>query len=137
MSRFQPPPDRRVFELALEPGPADIDENGHVNNVVYLRWVQEIATAHWKSRVEPDEAARWSWVVARHEIDYRKPLHLGEQATARTWVGTPQGARFDRFVTIEGPEGLCAQARSDWVLLDEARRRPVRIPPELLRPFLL
>jgi acyl-CoA thioester hydrolase len=132
----EPPSDRDVFELALTPVAADIDDNGHVNNVVYLRWVQDVATDHWRSRVSDEAAARWAWVVARHEIDYRKPLHLGETATARTWVGTPQGARFDRHVLIEGPEGVCARARSEWVLLDAATRRPVRIRDEVLRPFL-
>ena len=137
MSRdFAPPPDRHVFELPLTPAAADIDDNGHVNNVVYLRWAQDVATAHWRARVPDGLAARWAWVVARHEIDYRRPLHLGESAVARTWVGEPQGARFDRFVAIEGPDGLCAQARSQWVLLDAASRRPSRIRPELLQPFV-
>ncbi len=136
MSRFSPPEDRDLFTLPVRPAPDDIDANGHVNNVVYLRWAQDVATAHWRARVAAEEAARWAWVVARHEVDYRRPLHLGDDAVVRTWVGAPKGARFDRFVVVEGPHGACAEVRSDWVLLNAATGRPTRIPPDLLAPFV-
>lgn len=133
---FSPPDDREVFELPLLPTAADFDENGHVNNVVYVRWLQEVGTAHWNSRFSLDERSKWSWVALRHEIDYRRPLLPGEQARARTWVGEPQGPRFDRFVVIEGPDGaICAQGRTTWCLIDADSRRPVRIPAGLVEPL--
>jgi acyl-CoA thioester hydrolase len=126
---FEAPDDRQVFTLSITPDPADFDENGHVNNVVYLRWVQEIATAHWRSRAPDEEQGRWAWIVLRHEIDYRRPLLPGETARARTWVGTRRGPRYDRFVRIDGPDGeMSAQTRSEWVLIDTATRRPARVP---------
>ena len=129
MTPAQPPEDRQVFTLPIEPQPADFDENGHVNNVVYLRWVQDIATAHWFARAPAEEQHRWGWIVLRHEIDYRRPLLPGESATARTWVGTRRGPRYDRYVRIDGPDGqMCAQTRSEWVLIDAATRRPARVP---------
>lgn len=129
MRPFDVPADRQVFEAPFTPTDFDIDANGHVNNVVYLRWVQEIATAHWNSRAPGNEQARWAWVVLRHEIDYRRPLMPGETARARTWVGTRRGPRFDRYVRIDGPDGeMCAQTRSEWVLIDAGKRRPARVP---------
>jgi acyl-CoA thioester hydrolase len=127
---IEPPPGRQVFERRYTASPTDIDENGHVNNVVYLNWAQDLAIAHWRSRAPAAEQARWAWVVLRHEVDYRRPLQLGETARARTWVAeAPEGPRYDRFVRIDGPEGaMCAQARTIWCLVDVTTRRPQRVP---------
>jgi len=82
----------RMFHVAA----ADIDELDHVNNVVYLRWVQDVAVAHWESATSPAERAEIAWVVLRHEIDYKHPALPGDQVIARTWVGPPSAARFER-----------------------------------------
>lgn len=132
---FQPPADRKVFTLPLEIRPEHIDENGHVNNVVYVGWLQDVGTAHWNALFPAEERARWSWVALRHEIDYRRPLMPGDTAQARTWVGEPKGPRFDRFVLIEGPNGIAAQGRTEWCLVDAKTMRPVRIPETMLEPF--
>lgn len=132
---LQPPRDREVFVVPIAIAPDDIDENNHVNNVVYVRWLQEVGTAHWNARFDEATRAKWSWVCLRHEIDYRRPLELGDAVTARTWVGVPQGPRFARYVLIEGPKGVAAQGLSEWVLVDSKTMRPARIPPELLAPF--
>lgn len=133
---LQPPDDREVFVVPLAISPADIDENNHVNNVVYVRWLQDVGTAHWNARFDAETRAKWSWVCLRHEIDYRRPLELGDAVQARTWVGVPQGARFTRYVLIEGPHGIAAQGASEWVLVDSATMRPARVPPEMIKPFL-
>nr|WP_307347025.1 acyl-CoA thioesterase [Caulobacter ginsengisoli] len=118
-----------MFTQSFTPVDADIDVNGHVNNVVYLRWMQDIAISHWVSRAPAEEQAKWAWVALRHEIDYRRALLPGEEALARTWVGTRRGPRFDRFVRIDGPDGeMCSQTRSEWVLIDAVTRRPARVP---------
>lgn len=139
MSRLlEPPQGRQVFEKTFEPGPADIDENGHVNNVVYLDWAQQLAIAHWRSRALPEDQAAYAWVALRHEVDYRRPLLPGETAHARTWVSeTTEGPRFDRFVRIDGPDGaMCAQARTVWCLIEKASGRPKRVPPHMLQMFI-
>ena len=126
---IEPPAGRQVFSQSFTPVDSDIDANGHVNNVVYLGWVQDIAIAHWDSRAPDDERTKWAWVVVRHEIDYRRPLMPGETGSGRTWVGTRRGPRFDRYVRIDGPDGeMCAQTRSEWVLVDAATKRPARVP---------
>ena len=87
MSRLLEPPDgREVFELGFAPEPAHIDGNGHVNNVVYLAWAQELAISHWSARASAADQARWAWIILRHEVDYRRPLKLGETARGLTWV---------------------------------------------------
>lgn len=130
---LEPRPDREVFVLPLEVRPEHIDENGHVNNVVYVGWLQDAGTAHWNARFDAETRARWSWVGTRHEVDYFRPLMpAATGVVARTWVGDPQGPRFNRHVLIEDGEGrVCAQGLTEWVLVDAATMRPMRIPPEI------
>ncbi|MDO9489670.1 MAG: thioesterase family protein [Sphingomonadaceae bacterium] len=129
--------DRPIFELTIEPRAEDIDELGHVNNAVYVRWIQDMATSHWRAVARAEDVDRYVWVVTRHEIDYRRASRLGETLTARTWVGTPQGARFDRFVEIVGTDGsLRVSARTVWALVELATMRPMRIQPTMAAPFL-
>ncbi|MEZ5995145.1 MAG: thioesterase family protein [Hyphomonadaceae bacterium] len=118
---------------------ADIDELGHVNNIVYLRYAQDIATAHWRSRAAPDMLASFVWVVARHEVDYRASLELGDQVEVRTWVDeAPRGAAWVRFVEVykAGEAKPAAQIKSNWCLLDAGTRRLKRVPPEMASRFM-
>lgn len=138
MSRrpLEPRADREVFVVQLAVTDVDIDENGHVNNVVYVRWLQEVGTAHWLARFDAETRGTWSWVASRHEVDYFRSLAPGARPVARTWVGDAQGARFNRYVRIEDEEGrLCAQGLSEWVLVDGATLRPSRIPAAMAAQF--
>jgi acyl-CoA thioester hydrolase len=125
------------FRVELRPTEADIDLLGHVSNIVYVRWLQEIATAHWQAVATLEEQARLIWAVIRHEIDYLKACHLGETLTAETWADNPRGPRFDRLIRILGPAGdTRMESRTTWVLVDRARLRPLRMPADLVRRFL-
>ena len=137
MVLLEPPAGRKVFTLDFVPTPADIDENGHVNNVVYLRWAQDMGVAHWRSLAPPEEQARWAWIALRHEIDYRRALMPGETGHGRTWVAeTAQGPRFDRFHRIDAADGaMCAQVRSAWCLIEQATGRPRRVPDWMIALF--
>jgi acyl-CoA thioester hydrolase len=134
---LEPPEGRQVFRLPFEPQPSDIDENGHVNNVVYLRWAQDLGVAHWRSLAPPDEQATWAWVALRHEIDYRKELKLGETAQGMTWVAeASHGPRFDRYIRIDHPDGgMCAQVATTWVLIEQSTGRPRRVPAWITEKF--
>jgi acyl-CoA thioester hydrolase len=136
-AHLEPRADREIFVVPLEVRPEHIDDNGHVNNVVYVGWLQDAGTAHWNARFDAETRARWSWFAVRHEIDYFRPLAPGAAGVrARTWVGDPQGPRFNRYVRIEDGEGhLCAQGVSEWVLVDSKTLRPHRIPPTMLPEF--
>jgi acyl-CoA thioester hydrolase len=88
------------FELPISIEPADIDELGHVNNVTYLRWVQDVAVAHWKAASRPSDQATLRWVLLRHEIDYKQAAYLGDGIIARTWDGTASRLRFVQTIEI-------------------------------------
>ena len=132
-----PRDDREVFIVPLDIGPQHIDANGHVNNVVYVGWLQDAGTAHWNARFDAQTRARWSWVALRHEIDYLRGIGPDETGVvASTWVGDPHGPRFNRYVRIEDGQGrLCAQGVSEWCLVDAATLRPQRIPATMLPTF--
>ena len=123
------------FEHRLAVMESDIDELGHVNNVVYIRWVQEVAAAHWSTVATEQLRNRYLWVVLRHEIDYKNPVFLEDQVAGSTWVGTHHGARFERFVRLATPDGsrIFAEAKTIWCLLDGITMKPLRIPDEVLR----
>jgi acyl-CoA thioester hydrolase len=129
---------KAVFELTLTAAPEHIDELGHDNNAVWVQWVQQVAVAHWDSIAPSEHREAYFWVVVRHEIDYLRAAHKGDRIVARTWVGdAPQGARFDRFVEFAGPDDkICVRAKTQWAIIDKASGRPIRVPPEVVAPFL-
>src|SRR5215470_10017834 len=109
-----------TFTLTIQVLDADIDPQGHVNNVAFLRYVQEVATAHWLSVAPTDLQTAFAWVVRRHEIEYLKPGLPGDELLLRTWVGEASGATWERFTEItRAADGLLlVKARTVWVLLD-------------------
>jgi len=129
---------RPVFELAFTAAPEHIDELGHVNNAVWVQWIQQVAVAHWHAAANAAHKDAYYWVVVRHEIDYLRAAHDGDRVTARTWVGdTPRGARFDRLVEFTGADGkICVRAKTQWAIIDKALGRPIRVPAEVVAPFV-
>ena len=117
--------------------PQHIDELGHVNNTVWVQWLQDIATAHWAAVASPAHQAAYVWVVTRHEIDYRGNIAVGESVTATTWIpGPPKGAQFDRCVEFVDAAGKAVvRARSTWALIDRASGRLHRVRPEIAAGF--
>jgi len=129
---------RPTFSMTLTAAPEHIDELGHVNNAVWVQWIQQVALAHWYGVADPVHAEAYFWVIVRHEIDYLRPAVEGDQVTARTWVGeAPKGARFDRLMEFTGADGkVCVRARTVWAIIDKAAGRPIRVPPEVVAPFM-
>ncbi|QDM41229.1 acyl-CoA thioesterase [Altererythrobacter sp. TH136] len=126
------------FAKSFTAAPQHIDELGHVNNAVWLQWVQDIATAHWTAVAAPTDVERYVWVVTRHEIDYRGNVGLGETVSAETWIpAPPRGAQFERSVEFRDAAGKRLVAvRSTWAMLDKASGRLVRVPAAVAAPFL-
>ena len=126
------------FTRSFTASPEHIDELGHVNNTVWLTWVQDIATAHWNAVAAPEHIARYVWVVTRHEIDYRGNVGLGETVSAETWIpAPPRGAQFERSVEFRDAAGKRLVAvRSTWAMLDKTSGRLVRVPAEVAMPFM-
>lgn len=127
-----------VFEMALTAAPEHIDELGHVNNAVWVQWIQQVAVAHWDAVAARAHKEAYFWVVVRHEIDYLRPALAGDRIIARTWVAdAPHGARFERFMEFTGADGkTCVRARTQWAIIDRAAGRPIRVPADLVAPFL-
>ena len=110
---------------------SDMDAYGHVNNVVYLTYLEE-ARVDMLFTIGAELGAKAlseGVLVARHEIDYRKPAFDGDELTVRTWVGVPSGATWERFTEIRRAGELVVSARTDWVLIDAPSGRPRRIDP--------
>jgi len=127
-----------VYETTLIAAQEHIDELGHVNNAVWVQWIQQVAVAHWDAVADPAHKDAYFWVVVHHEIDYLRPAHEGDTITARTWIGdAPQGARSDRYMEFTGPDGkICVRAKTQWAIIDKALGRPIRVPAEVIAPFL-
>jgi len=126
-----------VHEVAVEVAPNDIDELGHVNNVVYLRWVQDAAVSHWRSATTEEEQKNVVWVVVRHEIDYKRPARLGDAVVVKTWVGEATEAAFERYTDIvrKSDGAVLAKALTLWCPLNARTGRIVRIPDDLRNRF--
>ncbi|WP_225205157.1 acyl-CoA thioesterase [Novosphingobium huizhouense] len=115
-----------------------IDVMGHVNNAVWVQWMEALAVAHWEAVAPAEHQAAYVWVVTRHEIDYRGNIGEGETVTAETFIPQPpSGARFDRCVEFRDGRGkVIVAARTTWALLDKASGRLLRVPADVAAPFL-
>ena len=124
------------FEISVSVMPGDIDGQNHVNNTVYLRWVQEVAIAHWQAIASGEVQKGTGWVVLRHEIDYKTPACLGDAVVLRTWVGKATRLTFERFTEIRRSDGqLLSKARTLWCPMSAQTGRPVRVPAEVREQF--
>jgi acyl-CoA thioester hydrolase len=117
-SIYKPPAD--AFGISIQVQRSDIDLLGHVNNIVYLKWVQDLAVAHWHEMANPDDIEKMVWVVVRHEIDYKRAAKLGDEIAALTWVGKPKRRSFERYSQFRrGTDNkVLAQALTIWSPLD-------------------
>ena len=124
----------RAYSHVFTVEAADIDQLGHANNVAYVRWVQEVAAAHWHHLYPPTaELPPQVWVVQEHRVRYLRSVYAGDELRASTWVADVKGASSQRLTRIErvaDGQLLCA-AETQWVLLDAGSGRPVRVPEEM------
>ena len=123
--------------MSMSVRPDDIDLMGHVNNVVYLRWVQELAIAHWQAEAPMEDQAKLLWVVVRHEIDYKRAAFLGDEIIGRTWVGKASRLAFDRHSEIlrASDRKVLVRARTVWCPIDPETRKPTDVSPEVRARF--
>ena len=115
----------------------DIDELGHVNNAVYVNWIQDASTEHWMAIADHALHDKYVWFCSRHEINYKNQLYAEQSVVIRTWLGKAVGARFDRFVDIreKGSAKPSVLAKTTWVLISKISGRPIRIQSEILAAF--
>ena len=129
-------PENR-FERPVVIGDADFDELGHVNNVVYVRWVQDIATAHWCAAATSQQQDEIAWVALRHEIDYKQASLPGDEIIASTWVGKAEAVRFERFVEIlrARDRKVLAFSRTLWCPISRSTGRIIRVDQDIRAAF--
>ena len=127
----------KAFEYPLSITPTDIDLLGHVNNVVYVRWIQDIAVAHWRAAAPLQDQDAFLWIVLRHEIDYKQPALPGDELYGRTWVGSASRLKFERHTEIRRvtDDGLLVKARTLWCPVSRHTGRPTAVRPEVRALF--
>ncbi|MFN8412405.1 MAG: thioesterase family protein [Anaerolineales bacterium] len=117
-----------------------IDENGHVNNVVYVQWMQDIAVEHYSSLggVEA-QGADSTWVVREHRIEYLLPAFVGEGIEIKTWVENIRRVRsLRRYEFIRKADGkILVKGETDWVFVNIKTGRPQAIPETVINVFNL
>ena len=126
-----------TFEKTFTASPAHIDELGHVNNAVWVQWIQDMATAHGEAAARPADREAFFWVVTRHEIDYRGNITEGESVAGTTWIeGPARGAQSIRRVEFRDATGKhIVSATTTWAMLDRATQRLARVRADVLAPF--
>ena len=126
-----------IFTQRFPVDASDIDELGHVNNIVYLRWVQDVAIAHWKAAATAEQLKNILWVVRRHEIEYKQAAHLGDAIIAATWVGGASELIFERHteILLSPDRKLLAKARTLWIPINSNTGRLMRVDGDVRKRF--
>ena len=116
--------------------PVDIDHMGHVNNAVYLRWVQEAVVRYWEAVAPAEAVATHLWVALKHEISYRRPALLHDGVVAEVIAERMQGARTFFSTIFRRGEDVVAEVSSSWCCLDATTLRPARLARDVAQRFL-
>lgn len=125
-----------IYQHDIEILGSDIDFMGHVNNAVYLRWVQDAVISYWRKMAPADAVARHLWVALRHEITYRTPAFRGDDVLAKVVATGVKGSRAFFTTLFQRGDTVLAEVKSSWCCLDQATRRPARIARDLAARFL-
>ena len=131
--------DKRIYQQVKQVAINDIDDLEHVNNVVYLQWIMDIAQEHWEQLSTPAIRENVAWVVLRHEIDYHRSARLNDNVIIRTWVGETGGFRSVRHVEIlTADNAKIVSAKTTYCLIDPRTFKPMKMTQEIrdsLMPF--
>ena len=122
--------------LLIDVRDADIDQFGHVNNSVYLRWIEQVVHDHWRQIAPPEEFSALRWVAVRHEIDYRRPAFAGDRLQALTRLSSVKRARAWYRTSILRDDVTLAEALSCWCCIDAATQSLTVVPPFLVAQHL-
>ena len=125
-----------MYRHAIGILPDDIDHMGHVNNSVYLKWVQEAVIRYWEKVAPSDAVTKHLWVALKHEISYRRPTFLDDIVVADVMADQVQGAKAFFTTVIKRGEVVLVEVNSIWCCLDSASLRPARLAKEIVSRFL-
>lgn len=122
----------QFFEYKITVTSEDIDDLQHVNNAVYVKWMDEVASSHWKFLTKDYPLSEYIWVVNKHEIEYKKEAVFGDKIIAKTWVGNTRGVSSERFIEFYKGDNLLVKAKTTWIMLDAKTFKPTRIREDVL-----
>jgi acyl-CoA thioester hydrolase len=132
-------PASRTFSDAFTIPQSAIDQNGHVNNVACVQWMQDVAVRHYESigGTNPMQAAGATWVVREHRIEYPLPAFAGEEIEVRTWVENIRKVRsLRRYEFVRKSDSqILVRGETEWVFVDAESGKPIAIPDEVIRVF--
>jgi acyl-CoA thioester hydrolase len=114
----------------------DIDHMGHVNNSVYLKWVQDAVVKFWETVAPSEAVARHLWVALQHQITYRRPAFLDDTIVADVVADGMAGAKAMFTTVIKRGETVLAEVKSTWCCLDAASKRPARLARDIVARFV-
>jgi len=125
------------FETEISVPESAIDNLNHVNNVVYLQWVQDVAEQHWNESTDAALREKMVWVVVNHFIEYKAPAFEKDILVLKTWVQNYSGVTSERHTEIfrKADNKLLAKAKTLWCLLDKTSGKPMRITEDLIAQF--
>lgn len=121
------------FSVKFQVTEEAIDTLHHVNNAVYVQWMEVVATQHWAFLTKQNSLPEYIWVVMKHEIDYKNQAFLGDEIIAKTWVGETKGVTSVRHIEFYKEETLLVAAKTIWAMLDAETQKPVRIREKVLK----
>ena len=122
-----------TFKIQRTVTPNDIDDLNHVNNAVYVKWMDDVAFLHWQKLTENYPLPDYIWVVSRHEVDYKGQAVLGDEITIKTWVGETSGVKSIRYIEFYKNDKLLVKSKTVWVLLNAETYKPTRITENVLK----
>jgi acyl-CoA thioester hydrolase len=125
-----------MFRHPVAIQPTDIDHMGHVNNAVYLKWVQEAVVDYWNSVAPPNAVAQHLWVALKHEITYLRPTFLQDAVVAEVIAEKVEGARAFFTTVLRRGDEVLSEISSCWCCLDAVTKRPARLARDVAGRFL-
>ncbi len=124
------------FSLPISVVGSDIDRMGHVNNSIYLRWIEEAVHSHWTALATPSEFAAYQWVAVRHEIDYQRPAVEGNQILVDTRIDRVRRVRAWYQTIVRRESTVLVEARSCWVCVSTATGALNVISQQMIERFM-
>lgn len=125
------------FDTEISVPESAIDNLNHVNNVIYLQWIQDVAEQHWNTSTDAALRENLAWVVVNHFIEYKAPAIEKDVLILKTWVEHYSGVTSERHTEIirKADNKLLVKAKTLWCLLDKTSGKPMRITPDLIARF--
>ncbi|MFD2824565.1 acyl-CoA thioesterase [Lacinutrix iliipiscaria] len=124
---------KKPFQHTVIVSHDDLDDLNHVNNIRYLKWIEDIARAHWKQIASEEIYNSYYWIVRQHLVDYKASAHLHDEVIITTKFLNCNGARAKSIIEMHNNSTgkLLLQAETVWCLMAVQTKRPTRVTEEI------